>query len=72
MRNSDREFRMAIMPEVRVPKAPSSPGNHMRFKSSGLAAVGCRLLYKRLQFGARRRLVDDLLPAIVIHLRELT
>ena len=37
-----------------------------------LAAFGCRLLYKGLQFGARRRLVDDLLPAIVIHLRELT
>ena len=36
-----------------------------------LAAFGCRLLYKGSQFGARRRLVDDLLPAIIIHLREL-
>jgi len=30
------------------------------------------ILQERLQFGARHRFVDDLLPAIIIHLRKLT
>src|SRR5438034_1722330 len=30
------------------------------------------MLDERLQFGARHRFVDDLLPAIIIHLRKLT
>jgi hypothetical protein len=37
-----------------------------------LTTFSCRLLNERLQFGARHRFVNDLLPAIVIHLRKLT
>ena len=38
----------------------------------GLTAFGPRFLHENMKLGARRWLVDDLLPAIVIHLRELT
>src|SRR5438552_7820593 len=37
-----------------------------------LTTLSCRLLDERLQFGARHRFVDDLLPAILIHLRKFT
>ncbi len=42
---SRRPFLRGIQSLVRLPKAPSSPGNHMRFKSSGSlpSAVACSM-----------------------------
>ena len=42
---SRRPFLRGIQSLIRLPKAPSSPGNHMRFKSSGSlpSAVACSM-----------------------------
>src|SRR5436305_13300973 len=42
---SRRPFLRGIQSLVRLPKAPSSPGNHMRFKSSGSlpSVVACSM-----------------------------
>src|SRR5436189_5114532 len=44
-RTSRCPFLRGIQSLVRLPKAPSSPGNHMRFKSSGSlpSAVACSM-----------------------------
>jgi hypothetical protein len=53
------------------PKSSEWLGKSHAIQIEWLAAVGCRLFDEGSQFGARRRIVDDLLPAIIIHLREL-
>ena len=69
---SRRPFLRGIQSLVRLPKAPSSPGKSHAIQIERLTTFSCRLLDERLQFGARHRFVNDLLPAIVIHLRKLT
>ena len=53
------------------PKSSEWLGKSHAIQIEWLAAFGCRLFDEASQFGALGRLVDDLLPAIIIHLREL-
>jgi len=53
------------------PKSSEWLGKSHAIQIEWLAALRCRLFDEGAQFGARSRLVDDLLPAIIIHLREL-
>src|SRR6266446_4860653 len=53
------------------PKSSEWLGKSHAIQIEWLAAFGGRLFDEGSQFGPRRRLVDDLLPAIIIHLREL-
>ena len=53
------------------PKSSEWLGKSHAIQIEWLAAFGCRLFDKGSEFGARRRLVYDLFPAIIIHLREL-
>ena len=53
------------------PKSSEWLGKSHAIQVKWLAAFGCRVLDEGAQFGPRRRLIDDLLPAIIIHAREL-